>query len=182
MNHAIYFVAIIPDPGVLAEVKAFQRYVSEHFGSSRALRAPPHITLIPPFKWHQSEIDKLESELEAITKALQTVKVQLKNFNCFPPRVVYVDVEKNKALENLQSGLQRHLNLKLEIKSDRPDRPFHPHMTVAFRDLRKEMFRQAWEYFSKVSYQREFVVEQICLLQHNGAQWDENAYFKLSTG
>ena len=65
------------------------------------------------------------------------------------------------------------------VKSDRPERSFRPHMTVAFRDLNKKMFREAWTHFSELQYQREFVAEQICLLQHNGKHWDERANFKM---
>ena len=179
MQNAIFFIAIIPDPEIGDEVRAFQKYVSENFESHRALRAPPHITLIPPFKWRLDDISKLESEMEVFVKTQHVVKIQLNNFSAFPPRVIYVGVEENIKLNNLQGDLKHFLLSKLEIKSDRPERRFHPHMTVAFRDLRKNTFPKAWTHFSELTYQRVFVARQIVLLQHSGARWIERTCFDL---
>lgn len=179
MDKVILFIAIVPDPEIVAEVKAFQEFVSAHFKSHRALRAPPHITLIPPFKWQLDAIATLEEVLTEFANVQREILIRLKNFNAFPPRVVYVDVAANKALETLQANLKKSLDSKLGIKSDRPERPFHPHMTIAFRDLCKQMFRQAWEHFSDLSYQREFAAKKIILLQHSGQRWDERTGFEL---
>jgi 2'-5' RNA ligase len=179
MSKEICFIAIVPDSSIRAEVKEFQLYVSKNFQSKHALRAPPHITLIPPFKWNSDEFPALEKELTEFAKKQRPINIRLNNFSTFPPRVVFVDVTENDALGNLQTELKNHMHATLGVTSDRPDLPFHPHVTIAFRDLRKQMFRQAWAHFSQLQYQREFVAEDVYLLQHNGKHWDERRRFSL---
>ncbi len=52
------------------------------------------------------------------------------------------------------------------------DRPFHPHLTIATRDLRKKAFYEAWEHFKKKEYAAEWITEGISLLRHNKKNWD----------
>ncbi|MGI9318029.1 MAG: 2'-5' RNA ligase family protein [bacterium] len=182
MNTAICFIAIVPGPELCSEVRAFQQTVSEKFQSSRALRAPPHITLIPPFKWGLELMSQMDNELRTFTEARDPLLIQLKNFEAFPPRVVYLNVTDNPALNDFQAALQNHLSSKLGVTSDRPERVFRPHMTVGFRDLRKKMFHNAWTHFSEIRFEREFLASQICLLQHSGERWNERTYFKMTSG
>lgn len=179
MKTALCFIAIIPDSEIYSEVKAFQEYVSENFESNRALRAPPHITLEPPFKWEVDRFQELESILDTFAKKQSCFSINLQNFNAFPPRVVFVDVAENKALDRFHGAIKSRLRSMLEFRSERQDRPFRPHMTIAFRDLRRQMFHQAWAYFSGLEYKREFVADQFCLLQHNGERWEARTVFKF---
>ncbi|MFM7858912.1 MAG: 2'-5' RNA ligase family protein, partial [Flammeovirgaceae bacterium] len=50
--------------------------------------------------------------------------------------------------------------------------PFQPHVTIAFRDLRKPMFERAWEEFKHRNFKAEFTVDSIALLKHNGKHWN----------
>jgi 2'-5' RNA ligase len=49
--------------------------------------------------------------------------------------------------------------------------PFHPHITLAFRDLKKTMFEAAWNEFKEKSFQTSFVMNAIDLLKHDGKCW-----------
>ena len=59
---------------------------------------------------------------------------------------------------------------KFPIKKD--DRSFHPHVTLATRDLYKKAFQEAWEIFSKKKYEALWIVNGISLLRHNKKNWD----------
>lgn len=148
----------------------FKQYAAEHFGSSRALRSPPHITLARPFRWPEGRLEELYAALEFFALEEKPFRLGLSNFNCFAPRVIFVDVERKLELKELQSRLEAYLAaaLGLVFKS-RHD--FNPHMTVAFKDLRRKAFREAWAYFSQLNYEREFLVDAFALLQHDGKRW-----------
>jgi 2'-5' RNA ligase len=176
----IWFIALLPPPPILAEVLAFKEYAAANFGSSRALRSPAHITLFPPFQMAKNELPALESELEIFSSRQTPFSIALDGFSSFPPRVIFVDVRPGTALNELQQALQAHL--KEQRGMDYPGgHGFHPHMTVAFKDLRKSMFRPAWEYFQKIEYKREFPVEAIHLLRHDGKYWQLTREFPLKT-
>jgi len=167
----LYFLALLPDPAIQQEVTAFKETARDRFGSGHALKSPPHITLVPPFR-----LEKTPESGEALEVALRdaapgpSFPVQLRDFDRFGQRVIFVHVQLSEALITSQrqaaDAFYRHLGVKPET------RPFHPHLTVAFRDLDRKVFPEAWAYFSGISYQRTFTAERVTLLRHNGQRWE----------
>lgn len=168
------FIAIVPGLEICKEVKVLQKYALENFKSGKAMNAPPHITLEPPMDVELDQLPALEKCLQSFAEKQNPVQIELKNFGAFKPRVIFIDVVENPKLRQLQGELQSCIRSDLELESNRPDRPFYPHMTIAFRDLRKGMFPEAWGYFSGIDYQRRFIASQLCLLQHNGKFWEKH--------
>jgi 2'-5' RNA ligase len=75
-------------------------------------------------------------------------------------------------LDELQSKLLRFCKKELNLyNSNYKDQPFHPHLTLAFRDLKKNIYPEAWEEFSQKTFTADFVVEKFMLLKHNGRVW-----------
>ena len=178
MSTQLFFVAIIPPPEIRTEVNAFKRYAAAHFRSKRALNSPPHITLFPPFRFPPARSEDLKSCLRDFSDGQDSFYIRLSGFDAFIPRVIFVDVELNDDLKQLQSGLKDRLLSDLQLSSgDRRD--FHPHMTVAFKDLRKSVFPLAWEHFSQIEYERLLKVDAIHLLRHSNRRWRVDASFPL---
>jgi 2'-5' RNA ligase len=61
------------------------------------------------------------------------------------------------------------------------EKPFHPHITIAFRDLKKAIFNEAWDYYSNRLFQEEFTAESVTLLKHNGQFWTQHIHYQLGT-
>jgi 2'-5' RNA ligase len=61
------------------------------------------------------------------------------------------------------------------------DQPFHPHLTLAFRDLKKPAFYKAWQEFKEKKCEATFSVTEIVLLKHNGKIWNVYNNFILTT-
>ena len=57
---------------------------------------------------------------------------------------------------------------------------FHPHVTIAFRDLKRAIFVEAWDFFQTQSFDRQFSVNGISLLKHDGVQWEETEVFHFN--
>ncbi len=174
----LYFMALLPDEAISEEVTAFKRYMQTHFGAAHALRSPPHVTLFPPFQWALSQQTALENSLLAFAAQQQACTLHLKGFNCFAPSVIYVDVVPNKPLAALQRALLRHLARTIRLEDKRAQR-FHPHMTIAHRDLSKTMFEPAWAYFSTVVYERTCPIEALTLLHLQQGKWVACRAFKF---
>ena len=179
MKKPLYFIAILPDAGIRAEVTRFKNYAAEHFKSSHALRSPPHITLFPPFLWAPEEKNRLVDNLRLFAQGERPFPVMLNNFNCFAPRVIFIDIQENTVLQGIQSRLEKQLKTTIGL-SNPSRRDFHPHMTIAFKDLRRSIFPKAWEYFSGLTYKRLFSADALSLLQHNGKIWTVYQEFSLS--
>jgi 2'-5' RNA ligase len=99
-------------------------------------------------------------------------EITLKDFAAFKPKVIFVDVAKNEVLNGLYQSFADFIfsQNKCPIKKD--DRPFHPHVTLATRDLYKKAFQEAWKVFSTKKYEALWIVSGISLLRHNKKNWD----------
>jgi hypothetical protein len=53
-------------------------------------------------------------------------------------------------------------------------------MTVAFKDLKRSVFPEAWTYFSSHPYRRSFVADALTLLIHTGQQWTIRQQFTFA--
>lgn len=177
-----FFIALLPPPEVQAEATAIKQYFCDRYQSKGALRSPPHVTLQPPFEWG-ADIQPLNQALGEFAQRQEPVPMTLSGFSAFPPRVIFIDVVKSPALMALQPALRDHLEQTLAIADARSrDRPFAPHLTVAFRDLKPGAFRQAWPEFQQRPFAAQFTVPELTLLRHDGQRWqiDQNFPFGQS--
>ena len=85
---------------------------------------------------------------------------------------MFVDVEENELLNQLQKvvvdSCRRELNLD---NGNYKNRPFHPHVTIAFRDLKKPMFYEARDYFENQVFNEQFQINEVSLLKHDESRW-----------
>ncbi len=170
---ALYFIAIVPPEPILEELWQLKNQLATEYGARAALKSPPHITLHMPFRYRADRESKIVESLEKLCREKAPFMVELNGYNAFPPRVIYVDVVPQSLLSLVQSGVHKVMKTDLNVfNADYKNRPFRPHLTVLFRDLKKAAFMQAWNNLKdqKISY--SFDVNEVCLLRHNGKQWE----------
>jgi 2'-5' RNA ligase len=166
-----YFIAIIPPEPVFSEVEKIKQEVSQKYGNKSSLRSPAHITLHMPFEIKEEKEGELIRQLSDF-KFQSPINIELKNFGVFEPKVVFVDVLKNEALALLQKKLVFHIKSNLNIFNQYEDkRVFHPHVTIAFRDLKKEHFYLAFAEYKTKEFDAAFFVNSFFLLKHAGKIW-----------
>lgn len=167
-----YFIAIVPPEPLLSSIRKVKQEICDEYGTKGALRSPAHITLHMPFSWEEEKEDKLIAGLSAFGFD-KPISIQLKDYDCFEPRVVFIGVQENTVLTELQQGLVRHAKQRLQLFNQAEDmRGFHPHVTVAFRDLKKPAFYELWRTYREEVFSAEFECSSICLLKHNDQRWD----------
>ncbi len=172
-NKHLFFLAVLPPLNIQEEVKKIKLTFKNQYGSEHALNSPAHLTLVPPFQWPAEKENLLADSLDQFSLNEEIFDVELHGMGAFKPRVIYIDVVKNKLLYNLYDRLRNFLDYKWNI-SDLlgGSKPFNPHMTVAFRDLTKENFYMAWDEFKNRDFQAFFTVDKIVLLVHGQKQWE----------
>ena len=80
----------------------------------------------------------------------------------------------------VQSALSRHLKVTFGIGCDLPvDRPFRPHVSVAFRDLKRSQFRKLWAEVRDKTFTEFFQVTGMALLRHDGRRWQVDSEYRL---
>jgi 2'-5' RNA ligase len=170
MKENKYFIAIVPPEPIAGEIYKIKEYVRDQYNSKGSLNSPTHITLHMPFEWENEE--KLVNTLQEVR--FDPFEIELCDFGCFEPRVIFVSVKESKDLHSLQqkvtSTCRRELNI---LNAQYRDHPFHPHVTIAFRDLKKPMFEAAWNEFKNRKYSATFECSRLSLMKHDGKFWRE---------
>lgn len=178
MDKGRYFIALIPPAEIFSEIEAFKQEFSDKYRSKAALRSPPHITLHMPFLWNPEKIERVHHVMQKTAarsfSAAGSFEISLINFDHFDNRVIYVNVVPSAELLELQNQVAEAAKKELNLfHADHRDRPYHPHMTVGFRDLRPSEFIKAWEDFKNRQYEKRFRCSSFSLMKWNGKRWEE---------
>lgn len=177
----MYFVAIVLPQALDQKVLVFKKQMQEQYECKVGLKSPAHITLISPFWLPDEKEASFVSHLQALASQVQPFSVSTANFSAFKPRTLFVAVGENAALQELKNRVDKEfVGTAYNIKNE--NRPFHPHITIATRDLRKSDFAACWPQFAKLTFAHKFEATGISVLRHNGQSWEviETATFQQS--
>ncbi len=170
---SLYFIALLPPQSIQDYATEVKQYFADNYDSKHAFKSPPHITLQPPFEWNTDKITDLEECLQKFVMGRDSIPVTLNGYNAFVPRVIYIDVVKSLELMNLQADLMVYLEKHLGIVDKvGKSRGFTPHMTVAFKDLKRNKFKAAWMEFENRELHFEFTASKLTLLKHEDKKWN----------
>jgi 2'-5' RNA ligase len=150
-------------------------HIASNFESKAALRTVPHITLIAPFNISSEKHQDLVQKFQSISFMQKPFNLHLEDFGAFKNNkrpVIFVNPLLNDELKNLQLEMSMQMKVLASVQPSENDRDYHPHVTIAFKDLSREHFKKAWEIYSEQKYEAEFVVDAVHLLHHNGNRWN----------
>lgn len=174
MQNNRYLIAILPPEPIAGDVLKLKEHFRDRYDSKASLNSPAHITMHMPFEWRADREEDLVAVFKEFTSKHAPFPIELNGFGSFPPRVIFINVVKNPSLEEDQEDLvkycKRNLNLSNALYRDEP---FHPHVTLAFRDLKKNHFVEAWDEFTSRPYLALFEYRHLSLLKHDGKIWRE---------
>jgi len=166
-----WLIAFLPPPKIGSEILGFQKELEQHFGTVHAQKAPPHITVVPPFDADDYSISKLIRTFNKMEPPKPPFSVCLDGFQHFGQRTLFVDVAKNERFENFCKEIKKQFD-KLKITAQRKEKHFFvPHITIANKDLKKRNFQTAFQLFGEREYRRNFLAERLSLLQLTAGKW-----------
>ncbi|QHJ06524.1 2'-5' RNA ligase family protein [Hymenobacter busanensis] len=175
----MYLVAVLPPEPVFSQVWALKQEVQQRTGSRNAVRLPPHITLIPPFREVPAAFEpRAVPALAAFAAAQGPFEVALDDFAWFGNRTLFVHVSQPEAIQAFQAGLSAFCASQLP-EIPREKRPFTPHMTLATRDLPPALVPALRDDFAQRHFSAAFAVHSFVLFRHNGHQWAPVQEFQL---
>lgn len=175
-----YFLAIIPPLPIREKVMEVKAYFRDHFNCKAPLRSPAHITLHMPFTFKEGKEAELVEKLKNMVDSQQTFDLTLNGFGAFAPRTIYVTVEDSAPLISFQKDLTQFAKRELGLfNTNYKDQGYHPHITVAFRDLKKALFPQTWSEFKDQEFSATFEVSSFWLLKHDGKNWQPHTEFSF---
>ena len=150
----------------------------DRFGASHALKSPAHITLQMPFRMDESKERDMGKSLKNFATREMAFKVDLNGFDSFPPRVLFVRIVNHQPLKEFHDRFNESVTKELGLQNKSPFE-YHPHMTIATRDLTEDAFNLAWPELSSRTFEGNFLVKSLFLLKHNGKDWDVYQEFQF---
>jgi 2'-5' RNA ligase len=167
----LYFIALLAPPVIADQVLQWKNDMHFKYGCRAALKSPAHITLIPPFNANQAEELQLLEFLEEFTQQQPAMEVSVNGFGIFGRRTIFLAVEKNKPLEILYQLLSSLFYHEFPTKGKTTGLNFHPHITIANRDIPPAKFDEAFARFSYISYKAQCPLNDISLLRLDPSKW-----------
>jgi 2'-5' RNA ligase len=176
MSKDLYFIAIIPPQDICDEITSFKKDIARDYGSHRALKIIPHITLKAPFKMPAAHHAGLFDWFKEMYVDAGPFVVDLDNFGAFNKKsnpVIFVHPVMNIQLATFQKEIIRSFHNHFpQITIMDVEHKFTPHITIAYRDLEFARFQEAWKIYQDKEYKRTFTVNDFHLLQHDDVKWN----------
>ncbi len=167
----MYFLAVLCPASIDEKVQAHKLWMRDRFGCTVALKSAAHITLIPPFWMGHTLEQKLIHTLTHLQITIPFFAIQLHGFSHFSNRVIFIAVNENTQLKSLRKAVEDHFIQPFHgiIKPD--DRLFHPHVTIANRDIKPGDFIKAWDHFKRLSFDEDVEATTVSLLKLSNDKW-----------
>ena len=167
----MYFIAIVLPEDLNKKVQQWKEYMHEKYGCKVGLKSPAHLTFIPPFWLENDKEQQLIKDIDVMSSSAAPFIITTNNFSAFKPKTIFVDVLVNEELRALKAAVDKYFS-QTDYKVKIDTRPFHPHITIATRDLHKKDFQQAWLMFETKIFKEKWLGKGLSLLRHNTKNWD----------
>jgi 2'-5' RNA ligase len=179
MGKKLYFVAIEIPESFKSEIQDLKEELSIKFRAKHALKTPPHITLQMPIRIEEENEGRLIKNIELLNGKYPSGLIKLNDISSFPPRTIFIDVIAKGIVVELYEAVQKQIN-QLNFISDKITvSSFHPHITLMTRDLKKSMYKIAFESVGKMNFKQEIDIDVFHLYKHNGKMWEVLRTFDL---
>ena len=179
MDQSLYFIALLLPADIEAIANQLKDYCTQ-FEAKKSSNAPPHITLQPPFQLDDCDREKMFSFLKGMVANTHAIPITLDGFGHFETRIIYIDVQQTSELLAVQNQIKIEFAEQFGIRDEQyGDRPFQPHVTIAYNCINEASFYRAWAEFKEKPLHYEFAVPELTLLKHNGQVWEVDTNFSI---
>lgn len=177
---SLYLTAVLPPQDLAAEIDEIRKEISEKHQVFAALKPPVHITLYRPVDLHPDREDHLIQLLRPVCFRHKPFVQQLQNFDSFNNKTLFIQAEKSSELSALRADISGIFSKnKIDRKEGKEQERFHPHITIAYRDVQRDVFRNLWEEFRNRKFKRNYLTDHFTLLKHDGKRWNTLQDFPL---
>jgi 2'-5' RNA ligase len=174
-----YFLAIVPTGEIQESATSLKLLLKEQMNIKYALKSPAHITLKMPFSYNEAKEDYLIEKLRTFLSGKENFKIQVKGTGTFGKRVIFWKIEADSKLYELQESVKSFCKRELNLVYELSDRNFHPHMTIAFKDVKERDFDQVKAIVTDRSINLPFQVFSVELLKRIDRSWEVTYSFPL---
>ncbi len=137
--------------------------------NTRSSKLPAHFTIKAPFE--RDDVNDIERVLEKFSKTHHSTEYQIKGYDHFKDRVIFMKVLMSNEGKAIHDELIDRLN-KIEFlefsKTDGKDKVFH--ITITSKKIR-DVFNQLWDYVSSIPCDFDCHFDNICIYKWTNNTW-----------
>ncbi len=160
-----YLVLISPSAFIINDVVEFKNEFLEYFGNAKYLKSQPHISLCN-FLIESTPEATIFNELRLFLMDKKSFEVKTLGFERFEnSNTLFLDVTDTEIV-TLQNYMVEVLRKKAKIGKNFTGILDKPHITIASK-IPDYQFNQSWNYFKRILYANNFVVDRITVLRKN---------------
>ncbi len=126
---------------------------------------------MPPFKTEENTERLLLNFVETYNFVIIPFNIQLNGFNHFGNRVLYVDVMPSVSLSDMEKDINIQFGKEFPLIIFRNKQAFHPHVTIATRDISEHKFNVVWHYFLQHMIDAKNDCKELSLMKLDKEVW-----------
>jgi 2'-5' RNA ligase len=169
---SLFYIALPCPDEINVQIEAFKKHMEDQYGCRAASKSPAHITIVPPFRAEDEIIKNLNDFVQTFNVGMVPLEVKLKGYNQFADRVLFVDVEPNEKLQDLEKECMTEFTNLFPSIIFGVKPPFNPHVTIATRDIPEGRIGEARTYFeTNHPYEASFVGSELKLFRLEHGWW-----------
>ncbi len=173
------------DESVTAKIRTLQHELHDNFGVSVALDTwEPHITVASgPTMYSATDVINLIESIKNIGKEIGPIAIELEGFDSIKRtsqngHVVYVKIKQNEKLVTFAEKLKAVTD-KYNCWYDQKW-PYHPHITLAFRDVDDEILEKCMKYLETKSLEEKVIIGSVSLVKPDN-EGKEEEFTRIQT-
>ena len=138
-----------------------------------------YMMALMPYKEHTNHELEVKSSLSRWCAQQKNFILRINGFDAFRKNgVLFINVEKNESLKELHKGFTTQMTRLLQ-PSLKNNQAYHPHITIGYRDIPKDVFEEALRDYLPRKFEADFPVEAVHFWRHNGQRWETIDSFPL---
>jgi 2'-5' RNA ligase len=176
---SMYYITLLCPPEIDEPIAEHKAMMKANYGCEVAAKSPAHLTLIAPFFLSNGKYRELVEKLNSFESIITEVDIEVNGYNHFNDRVIFADVVVTDNLKAIQEQLENYVRNGGFPFIKEAKKPFHPHITIATRDLKDTDFESAWSHFEGKSISGSFATNTFHLMKLVDDRWTHDQQFIL---
>ena len=158
-----YLLVLKPQEELWNKILKVKEEFAKKYNVPLANFLKPHIALATFTIWAMAE-EKIVQRLQQIAMAIKPMKVELKNYGCFPSHTIYINVTSRIPIQTLVKEIKEVQRLLKATNENKPHFIDEPHIAIA-RKLKPWQFEKGWLEYSHRQFTGRFIADSMLLLK-----------------
>ena len=168
-----HFIGVLLPDDLTCVVEECRRYMNRTYGCRSGHATPVHVTLVPPFALPReyTAADVVEALLRGVPQDFGFI-AHTENFDAFGDRTLFAAVVSSPGWNRLKNAAETTLRGAFPGCLRKDPRPFHPHITVANRDIPPGASTAALRVLNEKNLSADFSVDNVTVFVRKGGVWE----------